>query len=404
MTVKARKAETVVEADEAIRPDSTVESLAKLPAIGGDDATHTAGNAPGVNDGAAAVVVASDEWAQANGREVARARARLRDGRRRLRLPGQDAGEGRRAGAGARSASPPTTSTSGRSTRRSPRSRSTRCGCSASTRTRSTSTAARSRSATRSAPPARGSSAPSCTSCAAAAAALGCAAICSGGGQGDAIVARGQRRASAMPRAAAFFDLDRTLISGSSGLPWARAATKAGLISRRQMARWGVDAMRFRLRGSTDEATEKLLGEIKQVFNGVSGASDRAHGARGAGRACCRGSTRRCWRRSTPTRTRAGRPSSSAPPATSWSSCSPGSSTWTAASGPATRSARTGAFTGELGGAFMYGEGKVEAMREFAARARHRPRRRPTRTRTRSRTCRCCARSATRWSSIPTTS
>ena len=67
VTVKSRKAETVVEADEAIRPDSTVESLAKLPAIGGDDATHTAGNAPGVNDGAAAVVVASEEWAAANG-------------------------------------------------------------------------------------------------------------------------------------------------------------------------------------------------------------------------------------------------------------------------------------------------------------------------------------------------
>ena len=70
VTVKSRKAENVVEADEAIRPDSTIESLAKLPAIGGDDATHTAGNAPGVNDGAAAVVVASDEWAQANGGEA----------------------------------------------------------------------------------------------------------------------------------------------------------------------------------------------------------------------------------------------------------------------------------------------------------------------------------------------
>jgi acetyl-CoA C-acetyltransferase len=67
VTVKSRKAETVVEADEAIRADTSVESLAKLPAIGGDDATHTAGNAPGVNDGAAAVVVASDEWASANG-------------------------------------------------------------------------------------------------------------------------------------------------------------------------------------------------------------------------------------------------------------------------------------------------------------------------------------------------
>jgi acetyl-CoA C-acetyltransferase len=68
VTVKSRKAENVVEADEAIRPDTTVETLAKLPAIGGEDATHTAGNAPGVNDGAAAVVVASDEWAERAGR------------------------------------------------------------------------------------------------------------------------------------------------------------------------------------------------------------------------------------------------------------------------------------------------------------------------------------------------
>ncbi len=68
VTVKSRKAENVVEADEAIRPDSSVESLAKLRPVGGEDATHTAGNAPGVNDGAAAVVVASGEWAEANGR------------------------------------------------------------------------------------------------------------------------------------------------------------------------------------------------------------------------------------------------------------------------------------------------------------------------------------------------
>ncbi len=68
VTVKTRKSESVVEADEAIRPDSTVETLAKLPAVGGEDATHTAGNAPGVNDGAAAVVVASEEWANSNGR------------------------------------------------------------------------------------------------------------------------------------------------------------------------------------------------------------------------------------------------------------------------------------------------------------------------------------------------
>jgi acetyl-CoA C-acetyltransferase len=68
VTVKSKKGEETVEADEAIRPDTTIETLAKLPAIGGDDATHTAGNAPGVNDGAGAIVFASDEWASANGR------------------------------------------------------------------------------------------------------------------------------------------------------------------------------------------------------------------------------------------------------------------------------------------------------------------------------------------------
>jgi acetyl-CoA C-acetyltransferase len=66
VTVKSRKAETVVEVDEAIRPETTQETLAGLRAIGGDEASHTAGNAPGVNDGAAAVVVASAAWAEAN--------------------------------------------------------------------------------------------------------------------------------------------------------------------------------------------------------------------------------------------------------------------------------------------------------------------------------------------------
>ncbi len=64
VTVKTRKDETEVEVDEAIRPDTTVEVLAKLNPIGGPDATHTAGNAPGVNDGAGAVIVASEEWAK----------------------------------------------------------------------------------------------------------------------------------------------------------------------------------------------------------------------------------------------------------------------------------------------------------------------------------------------------
>jgi acetyl-CoA C-acetyltransferase len=69
VTVRSRKSEATVEVDEAIRPDTSIETLAKLKAVGGEDATHTAGNAPGVNDGAAAVVVASEEWATANGKD-----------------------------------------------------------------------------------------------------------------------------------------------------------------------------------------------------------------------------------------------------------------------------------------------------------------------------------------------
>src|SRR5215203_5032249 len=57
VTVKSKKEETVVEADEAIRPETTVEVLAKLPPMFKQDGTHTAGNAPGVNDGAGAVVL-----------------------------------------------------------------------------------------------------------------------------------------------------------------------------------------------------------------------------------------------------------------------------------------------------------------------------------------------------------
>jgi acetyl-CoA C-acetyltransferase len=68
VTIKSRKGESTVEADEAIRPDTTLETLAKLRAIGDDDATHTAGNAPGVNDGAGAIVVASSDWAEREGR------------------------------------------------------------------------------------------------------------------------------------------------------------------------------------------------------------------------------------------------------------------------------------------------------------------------------------------------
>jgi acetyl-CoA C-acetyltransferase len=69
VTIKGKKGDTVVEVDEAPRRDSSLETLAKLPPIFLKDGSHTAGNSPGVNDGAGALVLASDEWANANGKE-----------------------------------------------------------------------------------------------------------------------------------------------------------------------------------------------------------------------------------------------------------------------------------------------------------------------------------------------
>jgi acetyl-CoA C-acetyltransferase len=68
VTVKTRKSETVVEIDEGPRRETSLELLAKLPSAFGKDGSHTAGNSPGVNDGGGALVLASDEWAKRNGR------------------------------------------------------------------------------------------------------------------------------------------------------------------------------------------------------------------------------------------------------------------------------------------------------------------------------------------------
>jgi acetyl-CoA C-acetyltransferase len=70
VTVKGKKGETVVEVDEGPRRDTSLEMLASLkPAFSKDGAT-TAGNAPGVNDGGGALVLASDEWAKRNGKRA----------------------------------------------------------------------------------------------------------------------------------------------------------------------------------------------------------------------------------------------------------------------------------------------------------------------------------------------
>ncbi|HEY4016541.1 MAG TPA: 3-oxoadipyl-CoA thiolase [Polyangiaceae bacterium] len=69
IAVPGRKGVVTVEADEHPRPDTTLEGLARLPAPFREDGTVTAGNASGINDGAAALVLASERAAAAHGLE-----------------------------------------------------------------------------------------------------------------------------------------------------------------------------------------------------------------------------------------------------------------------------------------------------------------------------------------------
>jgi len=67
--IPQKKGEPVIfKKDESPREDSTVEKLGTLKPVFKKDGTVTAGNAPGTNDGAAALVVTSEEWAKQNGK------------------------------------------------------------------------------------------------------------------------------------------------------------------------------------------------------------------------------------------------------------------------------------------------------------------------------------------------
>jgi HAD superfamily hydrolase (TIGR01490 family) len=72
-----------------------------------------------------------------------------------------------------------------------------------------------------------------------------------------------------LSRAAAFFDLDKTLMAGSSGMQFARVATRQGIIGRRQLASWGIEHLRYRLRGTTDERTSEVLKVARELITGV---------------------------------------------------------------------------------------------------------------------------------------
>jgi acetyl-CoA acetyltransferase family protein len=65
--IKSKKGVTLIERDDHMRPDTTMEILAKLPTVFKKDGVVTAGNASGIVDGAAALVIAGEDAVKAKG-------------------------------------------------------------------------------------------------------------------------------------------------------------------------------------------------------------------------------------------------------------------------------------------------------------------------------------------------
>jgi HAD superfamily hydrolase (TIGR01490 family) len=165
--------------------------------------------------------------------------------------------------------------------------------------------------------------------------------------------------------AAAFFDLDRTLMAGSSAYHFGRAMYKAGHMSRRQIARDAVDQIRFRLRGASDAAVNVLLERVLQGIKGhrvvdlarmtpdvLAGILPRVYpqmldvvrSHQDAGRPCF-------------IATAASHPAAEIL-ATALVMDGAFGTKW---------EMRDGVYTGELDGPFAYGEGKAQALQAFAA-------------------------------------
>ena len=169
-----------------------------------------------------------------------------------------------------------------------------------------------------------------------------------------------------MSRAAAFFDLDKTLMAGSSGMQFARIAARHGIVGRRQLASWAVEHLRYRLRGTTDARTEEVLRVARELIAGVPARSvermnpevmaailprvypqmlDEVYAHQDAGRATFIVS------------------------AAGNGVVEPLAAVLGMDGGIGTRYEidDAGSFTGRFDGPFVYGPGKVEAMRAFAA-------------------------------------
>jgi HAD superfamily hydrolase (TIGR01490 family) len=163
---------------------------------------------------------------------------------------------------------------------------------------------------------------------------------------------------------AAFFDLDRTLISGSSTFTLAAAARHAGMIPSHQLLRASVGAIMFKLSGAGDDTTDRVREQLLQFVTGqrqddLSALNERILPV-------LLGMIRPEARRLLDLHRQAGRATyivSAAPQEI----VGPLAQSLGMAGGIGTRGeVADGIYTGQLAGPFCYGAGKVEAMEELS--------------------------------------
>jgi HAD superfamily hydrolase (TIGR01490 family) len=169
-----------------------------------------------------------------------------------------------------------------------------------------------------------------------------------------------------LQRAAAFFDLDKTLIAGSSGMQFARVAARQGIVSRRQLASWALEHLRYRLRGTTDERTAEVLKVARGLIEGVAAKTIERMGPEVMAATLPRVYPQMLAE--VHAHQDAGRPAFIVSAAGNDVVCAL-AAVLGMEGGIGTRYEvdAKGNFTGRLDGPFVYGKGKVEAIEAFAA-------------------------------------
>jgi HAD superfamily hydrolase (TIGR01490 family) len=170
-----------------------------------------------------------------------------------------------------------------------------------------------------------------------------------------------------LQRAAAFFDLDKTLMAGSSGMQFARVAARQGIVGRGQLTRWGFEHLRYRLRGTSDARTAEVLKVARGLITGVPAKTIARMGPEVMAAILPRVYPQML--EEVYAHQDAGRPTFIVSAAgNDVVESLAGVLRMDGGIGTRYEVDHEGNFTGRLDGPFVYGPGKVEAMRDFAAR------------------------------------